>query len=97
MQERRAVVSRKEEHSYGDVTRFHITQSHCFSFEEPRRQLGEYSSTVAGAAIGVHRTSVCQVAKGLKRSLDDIVTRTPRTIGDEPDATRIVFVAWIVK
>jgi hypothetical protein len=74
-----------------------MTQSHCFPFEEPCRQLGEYSSTVTGAAIGVQRTSVCQVAKGLKRCLDNIMTRTPRDIGDKPDSTRIVFVAWIVE
>jgi hypothetical protein len=91
------VVSRKEKHSYSDVTRAEMTKSHRFSFEEPSRQLGEYSGAVTGAAIGIHRPSVRQIAKGLKCRLDNIVTRTPRDISDEPDTTRIVFFAWIVE
>jgi len=74
-----------------------MTQSHRFPFEEPCRQSGEYSGTVTGAAIGIHRASVCHIAQGLERGLDDIVTQAPRAIRDEPDATRIVFVERIVE
>jgi hypothetical protein len=90
-------ITRKKEHTDGGVVLWSLPQALDFSSEERQWQLCEQTSSVTRSAVSIDCSAVGQIAKSLKRALDDAVRRASRNIGDESHSTRVVFIERVVQ
>ena len=73
------------------------TNSFAGALEEPVGNLHQDPGAIARLGFTAARASVVKVAKHLERLSDDLAGLLTLDVDDETNATRVVFVLWIVQ
>jgi len=88
----------KEDHSDGEVGFFNgEARVMEFASEELSRDLCEDAGAIGSKSIGTDRATVCEVRRSREPKLKKVVGGGAIDLGDETDATAVVFVDGVVE
>ena len=88
-----------EHHAHAVLTRGRQREAQrgCFAGEKPVRNLNQEAGAITRLRVAATRPAMSQIDEDLDAFFDDVVRFLALDIGDETDATGIVFVGGVVE